>query len=162
MTRVRALVDQLWKFGLVGALALVVDVGGFNLLRYAGGHGPLHDWPLSAKIVSSALSTVVSWVGNRSLTFRGRSSRRPHHELLLFVVTCTLGTGIALGCLGFSHYLLGLRSALADNVSANVVGLVLGTMFRFWAYRTIVFRDVASAGADAEEPRAVVPAGSTT
>jgi hypothetical protein len=35
--------------------------------------------------------------------------------------------------------MLGLTSALADNVSANGVGLVLGTAFRFWAYRRYAF-----------------------
>ena len=35
--------------------------------------------------------------------------------------------------------MLDLRSPLADNVSANGVGLVLGTLFRFWAYRRFVF-----------------------
>ena len=38
-----------------------------------------------------------------------------------------------------SHYVLDLRSPLADNISANGVGLVLGTLFRFWAYRRFVF-----------------------
>jgi putative flippase GtrA len=47
--------------------------------------------------------------------------------------------GIAVACLWFSHYVLDLRSPLADNISANGVGLVLGTMFRFWTYRTFVF-----------------------
>jgi len=50
------------------------------------------------------------------------------------------GMVIALGCLAFSHYVLDLRSARADNISANGVGLVLGTLFRFWAYRYFVFR----------------------
>jgi putative flippase GtrA len=35
-----------------------------------------------------------------------------------------------------------LRSGLADNVSANVVGTILGTLFRFWAYRRWVFVDL--------------------
>jgi putative flippase GtrA len=55
------------------------------------------------------------------------------------VVACTIGSAIAVGCLAISHYLLGLTSPLADNISANVVGLILGTAFRFWAYRTFVF-----------------------
>ncbi|WP_246159946.1 hypothetical protein [Microbacterium rhizomatis] len=38
-----------------------------------------------------------------------------------------------------SHYLLGFTSQLADNISGNVVGLVLGTAFRFAAYRWLVF-----------------------
>ena len=48
---------------------------------------------------------------------------------------------IALSCLGFSHYVLDLRSPLADNISANLVGLALGMVFRFWSYRTFVFTD---------------------
>jgi len=34
----------------------------------------------------------------------------------------------------------GFDSRLADNLSKNGVGLVLGTAFRFWSYRQIVFR----------------------
>jgi putative flippase GtrA len=50
-----------------------------------------------------------------------------------------VGLLISVGCLWFSHYALGLTSPLADNISANVVGLALGTMFRFWSYRRWVF-----------------------
>jgi hypothetical protein len=46
---------------------------------------------------------------------------------------------IALSCLGISHYVLGYESALADNISANFVGLILGTIFRFWGYHNWVF-----------------------
>jgi len=52
-----------------------------------------------------------------------------------------VGLGIALSCLWTSHYLLGLDSPLADNISANVIGLFLGTTFRFWSYRRWVFRE---------------------
>ena len=54
--------------------------------------------------------------------------------------------GIALLCLGVSHYVLGFTSPLADNIAANVVGLVLGTAFRFYAYRTWVFTEIAGDG----------------
>ena len=36
--------------------------------------------------------------------------------------------------------MLDFTSPLADNISANVVGLFLGMLFRFWSYRTFVFR----------------------
>jgi putative flippase GtrA len=62
------------------------------------------------------------------------------HELLLFVAANIVGMAIAVGCLWASHYGLGLTGPLADNISANGVGLALGTVFRFWAYRTWVFR----------------------
>jgi len=133
------LVRQVMQFGVVGCAGFIVDVGGFNLLRFAGGEGPLYDFPLSAKVASGAAATVVSWLGNRYWTFRHTRRQAAHHEFALFALMATLGTLIALGCLWFSHYVLDLRSPLADNVAANGVGLVLAMTFRFWAYRRHVF-----------------------
>ena len=75
------------KFGAVGALAFVVDIGLFNLLRFGlGDGGPLEDKPLTAKIISATCATVVAWLGNRVWTFRHRRRAKAHHELALFVV----------------------------------------------------------------------------
>ena len=136
---VHRLLPQLAKFGVVGVVGLLVDVGVFNLLRYAGGEGPLHAYPVSAKLISSALATVVAWLGHRYWTFADSRRDAVHHEFLLFVAMCSLGSIIAIGCLAVSHYVLGLTSAVDDNISANVIGLALGTAFRYWAYRTFVF-----------------------
>jgi len=135
------LLPELSKFGLVGLLGLVVDIGGFNLLRFAGGEGPLYDQPLTAKVLSTAAATVVSWLGNRYWTFRHSRRSAVHHEFFLFVLMSSIGSGIAVTCLAISHYVLGFTSPLADNISANLVGLALGTTFRFWAYRTHVFSE---------------------
>ena len=134
-------VREMVKFGAVGAIAFLVDVGTFNLLRFGlGDGGPLEHKPITAKIVSASLATIVAWLGNRLWTFRHRRRARASHELALFVLFNVAGMLIALGCLAFSHYVLDLRSPEADNISANGVGLVLGTLFRFWAYRMFVFR----------------------
>ena len=50
-----------------------------------------------------------------------------------------LGMLPAVICLGVSHYLLGFTSLLADNISANIIGLVLGTILRFFLYEHTVF-----------------------
>lgn len=132
------LVRELIKFGVVGTVAFVVDVTVFNLLRFGPGE-LLGDKPLTAKAVSVAVATCVAWYGNRQWTFRRRRTSAPLRELLLFAVINGIGLGIGLACLFVSHYLLGLQSPLADNVSANGVGLVLSTLFRFYAYRRFVF-----------------------
>jgi putative flippase GtrA len=134
-----ALVRELGAFGIVGLVAYVVDVGLFNLLRFAGDPGLLEQRPLTAKVISVAVATAVSYAGNRHWTWRHRSRRRLHREITLFLVFNAIGLAIALICLALSHYALGLTSPLADNISANGVGLVLATAFRFWAYRTHVF-----------------------
>jgi putative flippase GtrA len=146
-------VDRLWhevaKFGIVGLCAFVIDVGLFNLLRFAGGDGPLYDKPLTAKVISVAVATTFAYFGNRYWTFRHRGRTSFGREYLLFFVLNGVGMLISVTCLWFSHYALGFTSPLADNISANVVGLALGTMFRFWSYRRWVFPDDAEAADDA-------------
>lgn len=138
LDRVRGTVDVLYremiKFGVVGAAAFVVDVGLFNLLR----HTALEDKPSTAKVVSASVATLVAWMGNRLWTFRRRRNRPVHHEAALFFVTNGVALLIGVGVIAFSHYVLDLTSLAADNV-ANLIGIALGTLFRFWAYRTVVF-----------------------
>jgi putative flippase GtrA len=139
LTRRSRLVRELGAFGLVGLVGYGVDVGVFNLLRYAGDTGLLEDKPLTAKAVSFAVATLVTYWGNRHWTWRHRSRGRARREVTLFLIFNGLGLAIALACLAISHYALGFTGALADNLSANGVGLALATGFRFWAYRTHVF-----------------------
>lgn len=141
-------IGQLSRFGLVGLVGLVVDLSVFNLLRFTMlSPEVLDQGPLLAKTISVAVAIVVNWLGNRYWTFR--AERRPHvlREGLEFAAVSIGGMAIALGCLWVSHYLLGFTSALADNVSANVIGLGLGTAFRFWLYRTWVFPEAGASAA---------------
>jgi len=139
LERVRALAHEAVKFGLVGCVGFVVDVGLFNVLRYAGEPGVLEHKPLTAKAISVAAATAVTYFGNRHWTWAHRERSARHREAMLFFLFNALGMTIALACLAVSHYVLDLHSLLADNISANGVGLVLGMLFRFWAYRTYVF-----------------------
>ena len=158
--QVETLAREIAKFGIVGLTAFVVDIGLFNLLRFAGGEGPFYDKPLTAKAISVAVATTVAYFGNRYWTFRHRGRTHFTREYVLFFVLNGVAMLIALACLWFSHYALGLTSALADNISANVVGLALGTMFRFWSYRRFVFPEVPvddEADAELAERDAVTP-----
>ena len=136
----RALVTQFGRFGAVGLVGLVIDVGVFNILRLTVlSPEALHEGPVIAKIISTSLAIIANWLGNRYWTFG--KQRRPHWllEALEFALVSIGGLLIALGCLWVSHYALGFTSVLADNVSTNVVGLALGTAFRFTFYRFWVF-----------------------
>jgi putative flippase GtrA len=124
-------------FLAVGGAGYVVDVASFNTLRS-------HSWlstvdPSYARIVAVALAMVVTYLGNRLLTWRGQTGGARRREIGLFVVFNIIGLGPSLAALLVSHDLLGLTSTLDDNISANVVGLVLGTLFRYWSYRRFVF-----------------------
>lgn len=129
------------KFGVVGAVAYVVDLGIFNLLVHVGSSPALADKPLTGKVLSVAVATMVAWLGNRYWTFRRRRRSAVPRELVLFAVVNVGGLALALVPLAVSRYVLGLTSAVADNIAANVVGLALGTAFRFLMYRTVVFNE---------------------
>ena len=136
---------ELGKFGVIGLAAYIIDLTIFNLLRFAGGEGPLYDKPLTAKVLSVLAATTFAYFGNRHWTFKNRTRSSFRREYTLFFVFNAVGMIISLFCLWVSHYVLGFDSALADNISANVVGLVLGTIFRFWGYHNWVFpNDVSS------------------
>ena len=153
------LAREVAKFGVVGLSAFIIDVGLFNLLMFAGGDGPLNDKPLTAKAISVIVATTFAYFGNRFWTFRHRGRTHMGREYLLFIALNGVAMMIALLCLWFSHYALGLDSVLADNVSANVIGLGLGTLFRFWSYRKWVFPAITDDAVDREvaERDAVTP-----
>jgi putative flippase GtrA len=130
------------KFGVIGIIAYVVDVGVFNVLRL-GVLGENVPWssPLGARVVAFVVSTVVAWLGNRYWTFRKERRGDTAVEFLEFVLVALAGLGIVLGCLYLSHYVFGFTSLLADNVSSNVIGFIIATAFRFVLYRYWVYGD---------------------
>jgi putative flippase GtrA len=135
-SRLGHLVRELLKFGMVGVVAFTVDVVLFNVLLHQT------DKPLTSKTLSTVAATTVAYIGNRLWTFRRRQRSGVGREYTLFFLLNGVGLGIALGCLAISHYVLGFTGRLADNIAANVVGLVLGTTFRFWSYRRWVFPEL--------------------
>lgn len=153
------LVDTIWheiaKFGIVGALSFVIDLGGMNLLT----HTVLEGKVTTARILSGVAATLFAWFGNRSWTFAHRRSRPVHHEVTLFFVVNGLALIISTLCLVISHYGLDFTSRLADNI-ATVIGIGLGTLFRFWTYRRFVFanepmdEDTSPLAHEHEEPPA--------
>jgi putative flippase GtrA len=140
---VPALLRQLVLFGLVGGVGFLVDAGVFNLLR-ATLFSPEHvaGGAVAAKAVSTTLAIVVNWIGNRTLAFRGarRGVAATAREGLRFGVASAAGAFATLLCLFISHDILHLTSLLADNLSANVLGLGVGSVVRFVLYRNWVFR----------------------
>ncbi|GAB3816055.1 GtrA family protein [Micromonospora zhanjiangensis] len=144
------LIREVGKFGVVGAVAYVVDIGLFNVLIRAWGVEEL-----TAKTISTIVAATVAFIGNRFWTWRHRERSGMAREYGLYFFFNAAGLGIALACLGISRYGLGsiwpgvFKTLLADNISANLVGAALGTLFRFWSYRRFVF--VGPAAQDAPD-----------
>ncbi|HEX6871996.1 MAG TPA: GtrA family protein [Micromonosporaceae bacterium] len=136
------LIHELGKFGVVGAICYVIDIAIFNLWL-----GWVNE-PISAKTVSTIAAASVAFVGNRFWTWRDRERSSLRREYTLYFSFNLVGLLISVACLWISHYGLGsiwpsvFATRLADNISGNLIGVVLASLFRFWAYRRYVFRPV--------------------
>ncbi len=121
----------------MGGAGYVTDVAAFDRLRarpFLGGHDPI-----VAKVVAVAPATVVTYLGDRLLTWRDTTSDNRRREVLLFVFFNLAGLMISVLLLAVSHDVLRLTSRLADNLVGNVLGVGLGTAFRHGACRRFVF-----------------------
>lgn len=138
--RGRAGLGEVGRFAVTGGLAYLVDVFVFNLALLLVGT----DY-LSAKVVSSSAAITVAYLGSRFYTW---PARRPSgaHPVVAFVAVSALAAAVQVGCLWVSHDIVGWTSPVADNVSANVVGMALATVARFFGFRRLVFGGLTAQG----------------
>jgi putative flippase GtrA len=134
-SRAVGLLHELTKFGIVGAAGMVVDLGVANLLRWT----VLEHKPLTCRLISLVLATLVTYFGNRHWTWKDRLRRSFGHEYAVFFALNAVGLVLNLAVLALVTYGLDLTGPLWYNV-ANLIGIGLGTLFRFWSYRRFVFR----------------------
>jgi|SRR5450756_815019 len=132
-SRVRQLLPELIKFGVVGGIGSVIDLGGAAVL-----HGKYHVGPLESKAVSTALATVVTYLGSRFWTFKERENQSLRREAVLFILLNLAGLFIAEAVIALVTYVMGLHGQLEYN-AASVLGTGLATIFRYVAYRQWVF-----------------------
>ncbi|MEO5711737.1 MAG: GtrA family protein [Nocardioidaceae bacterium] len=150
----RLLGREVLTFLAVGGAGYVVDVSAFNVLRSTAPWSTMD--PSVARTLAVVAAMCVTYAGNRTVTWRDRPAGDRRREIALFVLFNVIGFGFSVVTLAFSHDLMGLTSRLADNVSANVVGLALGTVFRYLTYQRFVFR----APPETRATRSAEPAGS--
>lgn len=131
------------KYLFVGAGGYVIDVGVFNVLSIASAQGQLYLDPYSIKAISFTLAVTFTYVVNSRWTFRKRNARSEgFSRILRYFLVNVVGLLITLIPLYVSRNILGFTSLLADNISANVVGVGLAVVFRFTASRLWVFAKV--------------------
>src|ERR1700732_607266 len=131
--RLTDLIPELAKFGVVGLIGSVIDLGGADYLHVHMGIGPM-----VAKAMSITAAILVTYLGSRFWTFRHRINQALLREGVLFVVLNIIGLGIAEVVIAAATYGLDMKSELAYN-GASVVGTGFGTIFRYFAYKKWVF-----------------------
>jgi putative flippase GtrA len=141
--RWRRILTEAYRFLAVGGLATIIAIVIFNLLVHGfrlGYDAPLADEPYFAYLVANIIGMAVSYRGSRSWVFKDRPPRTADGGRLLFIVINLATMLIPIACLWISRNVLGLDDPVSDNVAANVVGLFLGMVARFYLFRTLVFR----------------------
>ncbi|WP_113702479.1 GtrA family protein [Nonomuraea lactucae] len=131
--RFSTLLHELTKFGLIGAMAFVIDTGMYNVALMALTLGPM-----TSKVLATAISATFAYAGNRFWTFRHREQSGLGREYFLFFLLNGIALLFGVLAIGFTRWTLGLDDLLSLNI-ANLVGVALGTLFRFWSYKKWVF-----------------------
>jgi putative flippase GtrA len=133
---------EIAKFLAVGGVATVVALVIFNGLvhgYFGGPGGPMEDWPLVAFVVANIVGMMVSYRGSRSWAFRHREAvGRTGGRVAYFAINIAT-MAIPLACLTLSRYVLDRSDPVSDNISANAIGLGLGTAARFFLIRQYIF-----------------------
>lgn len=133
-SRLRRLVHEVAKFGAVGGAGVLVNLLVFNLVRH------VTDLPVvRASVIATVVAIVFNYVGFRYFTYRDRDKSRRTRELTLFLLFSAVGLVIENGVLYTATYGFGWDTPLQNNVF-KFVGIGVATLFRFWSYRTWVFR----------------------
>ena len=142
--RFQVLVHEVAKFGVVGAVGFVVQLGVQNVLHSGFGVGAL-----TAVVLAYIVATIVTFFGNRHWAFKHRKGKGFGQESALFVMLNVVGIFIQVGVVALVHYGFGLTGSLAYN-AATIVGIGIATLFRLYTYRKFVFLAPPASGA-AEE-----------
>jgi putative flippase GtrA len=134
--RFHAITDEMAKFGTIGLINLAVNFAVFNaLLMLASGS------EVKAKAVATIVAATSAYFLNRHWTYRHRPKTTLRREYSLFFFFNAVGLVIEAGIVGLAKYGFDQTSFVVLNL-CNFVGIALGTVFRFWAYRTHVFKPV--------------------
>src|SRR6202000_273854 len=119
------------RFGLVGIVGFVIDIGLFNVF--------FPDGQIVAKCISTTVATVVTYFGNRYFSFSHRARSGIGRETSVFFGINVITLLLSLAVIAGFEYPLGLQHPLLVMNIANLGTIGLGTIFRFWSYKRFVF-----------------------
>ncbi|MGW2087400.1 GtrA family protein [Streptomyces sp. NPDC001880] len=132
--RLELLAREVAKFGAVGAVGLVVNISVSNLLwRYTSIP------TVRAGLLATLVAVLGNYLGFRYWTYRDRDKSGRTRELTLFLLFSGAGAVIETGVLYVATYGFGWDSPVQSNVF-KILGIGIATLFRFWSYRTWVFK----------------------
>src|SRR5215469_9316849 len=97
--RFHVLVHEVAKFGIVGALGFVVQLGSQNAL-----HSGFKLGPTVSIVLAYIVATVVTFVGNRYWAFKHRKGKGLGREFWMFVVLNAIAIVIQVAIVDLAYY----------------------------------------------------------
>jgi putative flippase GtrA len=138
---------EAFRFIIVGVFGYIIDVSLFNLLMVMPNVSSEAGGPLAPKAFATLVAITFTYWANSTWTFKHRNGDKKNlKQFGQYFIVNIIGLLLILMTLGISHYVLGFQSLLADNISANIIGVGFAAIFRFIANRYWVFpqiRDVS-------------------
>ncbi|MFC9033586.1 GtrA family protein [Streptomyces cyaneofuscatus] len=144
-TRLDLLAREVAKFGAVGAVGLLVNIAVFNLLRHTTDLQVVR-----ASVLATFVAILCNYVGFRYWTYRDRDKTRRTRELTLFLLFSVAGAVIENGVLYLATYGFHWNTPVQSNFF-KILGIGIATLFRFWSYRTWVFKALPDKAPSDEE-----------
>ncbi|MGQ4515268.1 GtrA family protein [Streptomyces sp. DW26H14] len=132
--RPHRLLQEIVKFGAVGGAGLLVNLLVFNLVRHATSLPVVR-----ASVLATIVSIIFNYIGFRYFAYRDSDKSGRTRELTLFLFFSVIGLVIENGILYTATYGFGWDSPLQSNVF-KFIGIGVATLFRFWSYRSWVFK----------------------
>lgn len=152
--RWRPLAGEFSRSATIGTIASIAAFILFNwLVHWSPGYdAPLHDHAITGFVIANTLSILLTYQLSRWWAFRHREPVGLAGGVPMFYAISVVSLVIPVICLWISRNVLGYETALADNISANVVGLFLGFVARFFAFRRFVFQSRAATTESSPSP----------
>lgn len=119
-----ALIEQVMKFGVVGALAFGVDYGVLMLLSQVCGVDPV-----IAAAISFCVSVVFNYLASMRYVFVHRDDLGAAHEFALFIILSVIGLGINEVIMW-----LGTRALGTSGLAVTVVKVCATTVVMVWNF----------------------------
>ena len=140
MPSARSLTDRLRRLA-PEAIAFAVIGAGNTLLYLAITWALLSIGAVKASIIATVVTTTLAYVANRYWTYRNHERTALRREYTLFFGFNLVGMVIQSGTVAISKYGFGLteQNDKYGFMGVTLIGIVVATVFRFWAYRTFVF-----------------------
>lgn len=126
----KKLIEQVVKFGVVGIIALIIDVALLNLLLV------LHVNNVVAGTISFMISLVFNYVASMKYVFKHREDMAHWMELLIFIISAVIG--LLLNDLIIWMSTLGLAQTLRGTsiylIRTNIGKLIATVVVAIWNF----------------------------